>query len=147
MGFVDSGFSVFITQLPHHLVCMFTSVTLKIILLPLFCVCVLICAASLASAVPTSVGFTGQANLIVTTSNDFFIAALQNRHSLQPTMPDVIQVVSFGFRSTSVTAEAVLLSAAAVQGNDNSLKVFWVSLQLCHSSCDNTLPYSSVTIL
>lgn len=76
----------------------------------------------LTSGVPTTVGFTGQANLIVEAKDDFFIAIQQSRQKLKATKPDVDQVVSFSFRST--TEEAVLLSAAASQ---DSLRVFWVS--------------------
>ena len=96
----------------------------------------------LTSGVPTAVGFTGQANLIVETLNDFFIAIQQSRHKLKPTEPDVEQVVSFSFRST--TEEAVLLSAAVQR---NNLRVFWVSLQLCNTSlCYRSLQCSFVCL-
>ena len=68
-------------------------------------------------------GFTGQANLIVETKDDFFIATQENKQKLQATEPDVRQGVSFSFHST--TKEAVLLSSAT---DSTSLRVFWVSL-------------------
>lgn len=68
-------------------------------------------------------GFTGQANLIVETKDDFFIATQENKQKLQATEPDVRQRVSFSFRSTA--KEAVLLSSAS---DSTSLRVFWVSL-------------------
>ena len=84
--------------------------------------------ASFTSAVPKAVGFTGQANLIVETKDDFFIATQENRHKLNAEEPDVKQAVSFSFHST--TKEAVLLSSAVQNGGSTSLRVFWVSLQL-----------------
>ena len=76
----------------------------------------------LTSGVPTAVGFTGQANLIVDTSVDFFIATRQSRHKQNADKPDVTQMVSFSFSST--TKGAVLLSATF---QSNSLRVFSVS--------------------
>ena len=95
----------------------------------------------LTSGVPTTVGFTGQANLIVEPKDDFFIATQHSRHKLKATEPDVEQVVSFRFRST--TEEAVLLSAAI---QSNSLRVFWVSYNCVIHLCA-TGPYNALSVL
>ena len=73
------------------------------------------------------VGFTGQANLIVETQKEFFIATQGSRHKLQATEPNIKQTVGFSFRTTTV--EAVLLSATIKNTDNMNLKVFWVSLQ------------------
>lgn len=69
--------------------------------------------------VSTSVSFTGKANLIVRTLDDFFIATQASRHVAQAT--GVNQTVGFSFKSP--TLEAVLLSSTT---GSNSLRVFWV---------------------